>query len=104
MTITPYTPDEQSVADTASVTFDGSTSSTGQALITTGSGNFACDVHIERSSDGGSAWTEVALIDQPTDNWNFQGDRIFVIENVRRLKFTNTSGSSGTLEVAGDEI
>lgn len=104
MAINTYLPDYVSVSGSGSTTFDGSTSSTNEALITEGSADFDANIFVERSNDNGSTWQQVAQIDSLTGDWRFQGERIIVSQGNRRLKVTDTSGGGGVVEVSGDEI
>lgn len=104
----PYLPDYATVAASGSTTFDGSDSSTNQAIINEISGNFDATLYIEESNDGGSTWTQITQLSDANGNntfgasWHTQYNRIYVASGERRLR-VDDEGSGGEVSVTGDE-
>lgn len=105
-----YKPDFKTVASGDSIYFDGSASSTNEAIISTISGNFDARIFIERSNDGGTSWTECTqLADADGSNnftaqWHTQGNREMLSVGNRRIRIDNVDTVSGEVEAIGDEI
>jgi hypothetical protein len=104
----PYLPDFQTVADGGSVTFDGSASSTGTAIINEIAGNFDVQIFIEESNDGGTNWTQVTQLQDANGNNTFSGsfhsqyNRVYVSSGERRLRIDDAA-TGGEVSVTGDE-
>jgi len=60
----PYLPDFATVAQGGNVTFDGSASATGEAIVNEITGTFDCKIFIEESNNGGTSFTTVAQLSQ----------------------------------------
>jgi hypothetical protein len=104
----PYLPDFQTVADNGSVTFDGSASATGSAIVNEVAGNFDCEIFIEESNDGGTSFEEVTQLLNDNGNTVFQADlhsqfnRIYVSQGERRLRIDDAA-TGGIISITGDE-
>ena len=104
----PYLPDFATVADGGSVTFDGSASSTGTAIINEVYGDFDAQIFIEASNDGGTSWTQVTQLTDANGNTTFTGsfhtqfNRVYVDSGKRRLRIDDAA-TGGEVAVTGDE-
>jgi len=104
----PYLPDFATVADGGSVTFDGSASSTGTAIINEVYGDFDVQIFIEASNDGGTSWTQVTQLTDASGNTTFTGsfhtqfNRVYVSSGKRRLRIDDAA-TGGEVAVTGDE-
>ena len=114
----PYLPDFATVADGGSVTFDGSASSTGTAIINEVYGDFDGaesfpewydrQIFIEASNDGGTSWTQVTQLTDANGNTTFTGsfhtqfNRVYVDSGKRRLRIDDAA-TGGEVAVTGDE-
>ena len=104
----PYLPDFATVADGGSVTFDGSASSTGTAIINEVYGDFDVQISIEASNDGGTSWTQVTQLTDANGNTTFTGsfhtqfNRVYVDSGKRRLRIDDAA-TGGEVAVTGDE-
>lgn len=105
-----YTPDYADIGASATATFDGSASSTGDADISSLAGNGDAEIRIEASNDGGSTWTTITLLENASGgttfsgSWHTQFNKLPVSTNTRRVKITNTSGGQAQYSVAGNEV
>lgn len=105
-----YAPDFKNPASGNSVYFDGTASSTNEALVTSLSGDFDAELYIERSNDGGSTWQQTTQLTDSSGNttfgagWHTQGNREILKDGVRRLRVKNIDGSGGYVEAVGDEL
>jgi hypothetical protein len=104
----PYLPDFQTVADNGSVTFDGSASGTGSAIVNEVAANFDCEIFIEESNDGGTSFQEVTQLTDGDGNLIFSADlhsqfnRIYVSQGERRLRIDDAA-TGGIISITGDE-
>lgn len=104
----PYLPDFAAVADGGSTTFDGSASSTNQAIINEVAGNFDVQIFIEESNDGGTSWTQITQLTDASGNATFTGsfhtqfNRVYVAVGERRLRIDDAA-TGGEVSVTGDE-
>jgi hypothetical protein len=105
----PYLPDFATVASGNSVTFDGSASATGEAIVNEITGTFDCKIFIEESNNGGTSFTTVAQLSQQDGDLLFSADfhsqfnRIYVSQGERRIRFDNADSVSGEISITGDE-
>lgn len=105
-----YSPDYVSVSSGNSTYFDGSTSSTNSAIISSLSGDVDAEIYIERSNDGGSTWQQTTKLTDSSGsgtfsaNWHTQGNRVLVSSGVRRVRVDNVDSVSGHIEAIGDEV
>lgn len=106
--VTTYTPSPVSVASSGSTTFDGSTSSTGEAVVT--SVVSAVDAEIYYEAFDGSTWQEITPIPDDAGNvtqtgpFHSQGNRLLVVSGQRRIRIDNVDSASGYVAIDGDEV
>jgi len=103
----PYLPAPANPASSTSVTFDGSTSSTGTAIVSGLAGNFDAEIYLEAYD--GSSWQEVSQLETDTGtltfgaDWSTQFNRLMVSQNDRRIRIDNVDSTSGWVAIDGDE-
>lgn len=103
-----YTPTPVSVDSGGSTTFDGSGSSTNEAVVTSVVGAFDAEIYYEAYD--GTAWQEISPIPDSAENVTYgspfhsQGNRVLIVSGQRRIRIDNVDASSGYIALDGDEV
>lgn len=106
--VTSYTPTPVSVASGGSTTFDGSSSSTNEAVVTSVVGAFDAEIYYEAYD--GTAWQEISPIPDSSGNVTYgspfhsQGNRVLIVSGERRIRIDNVDTASGYIALDGDEV
>ncbi len=109
----PFTTAAFGVADTNTFIIDGSSSSTGAAIVSGVSGNEQAELRIQAYN--GTSWVTVATLEDSSGStsfsapWHTQFNRIVVngggspSSGDQRIEVTNVSGNAGDFSADGDE-
>ncbi len=101
----PITVSGTGIGDGSDLIIDGSSASTGAIDVFELFGTAACSIYREVDTDGDGTYEVSVVIDQPTDNWHSQDNRLTVSQSQNsRIRIINTSGSIASFSAQGFEV
>lgn len=100
-----YTNEADGLADTNSLTVDGSGAGTSAVNITELGATGACEVYREVDSAGDGTWAVSVQIESTSAGWHSQGNDLLASQSQNtRLRVKNVSGGAIDAYVSGYEV